>query len=416
MPYRDVFTNGAPLAMWVFQSLDYLFGSSRLPHFIVSLFLTVHQAWLFNKILLVNKALGENSYVPAFLYALLMHLSFDFLMLTPVLMSNTFILLSLQNVMKRVERKTTDDMFLMNGVYLAIAALLYPPSTLYLVIFILCLIQFTSAIPRRMLLMAFGFFSVICFMMLGFSFFEATLSFFDQFVVASFKLPSIWFVSFDGLLWIVLPIMIITLLVSVNFNLRVNFANYQNTFQQIFVYLMITSILTIFISKEIYLAQLILLIGPLAFFLSHYFLSSKKKFWPAIVQFAIWTCVCSSYSLSMNWIGLFNGNEISKSIVRERELNSLNESAVVLTDSLEPYIQYNLSTAYFDWRLSKHHLDNPSDPTKLIRVYQEFLTQKPELIFDPNGTFDPFIEKIPVLQQIYRKTDVGYELISKESY
>ena len=71
-------------------------------------------------------------------YMLFMNLYFDFLTLTPALMSMTFVLLAINNLIKRMDNKTRDELFLLTGIYLGVATLFYLPSFLFFLLKVAC--------------------------------------------------------------------------------------------------------------------------------------------------------------------------------------------------------------------------------------------------------------------------------------
>ena len=90
MLYRDIWENIGPLSAFIYQSVDFLFGRSQLAYQLISLILVFIQAVIFNRLLLINKAYNENSYVPALIYTICMSMTFEFLTLSPILILSEF--------------------------------------------------------------------------------------------------------------------------------------------------------------------------------------------------------------------------------------------------------------------------------------------------------------------------------------
>ena len=78
-------------------------------------------------------------------------------MLSPVLMSLTFLLLSLNNIFKRIDKQTKDEFFLNTGIFLGLATLFYLPSLFFLPALMLSLLLFTASLFRRYILLLYGF-------------------------------------------------------------------------------------------------------------------------------------------------------------------------------------------------------------------------------------------------------------------
>ena len=104
--YTELWDDVAPLSATVYWLLDELFGRSPWAFHILGIFLVIFQGYLFNDLLLRNRAFNQNTYVPAFIYMILMNCFFDFSSLPPVLMSLTFILLAITRRPRRGQRRT----------------------------------------------------------------------------------------------------------------------------------------------------------------------------------------------------------------------------------------------------------------------------------------------------------------------
>lgn len=159
--YQGVWDYTAPLSVFIYKWLFICFGKSRIPYFVLSILLVVIQAGIFNNVMLRNKAYNSSTYVPALVYMVFMNAFFDFLTLSPVLLSMTFVLLAMNNLFKRMDNQTKDELFIFTGVYLGIAALFYLPTVWFFMITILSLVLYTGSILRRMMLLIYGFALVV---------------------------------------------------------------------------------------------------------------------------------------------------------------------------------------------------------------------------------------------------------------
>ncbi|MEQ9006293.1 MAG: hypothetical protein RLP12_00305, partial [Ekhidna sp.] len=93
--YSETFDYTGPIAAFVYKYLYLIFGKTSFIHYGFSSLVIIFQAGIFNQLLLKNKAYDENSYLPAFLYMILMVSVPDFMALSPQLLSLTFVLLAL---------------------------------------------------------------------------------------------------------------------------------------------------------------------------------------------------------------------------------------------------------------------------------------------------------------------------------
>src|SRR5690606_34681710 len=107
--YIDIWDGLSPLAASTYWLIDFLFGRSLTAYQIIGLMLIIIQSAMFNGMLLRFKAYNENNYIPALIYALLMTMHFDFLTLSPALMSLTFLLAALNLVIDFIQSREKGD-------------------------------------------------------------------------------------------------------------------------------------------------------------------------------------------------------------------------------------------------------------------------------------------------------------------
>ena len=206
--YTDIYDDMGPLSALVYGSLDWVFGRSHGAYLTLGLLLVFVQAAIFNQFLLANKAYRENTYVPAFIYGVVMCYNFDFFLLSPQLMSLTFILLSLNNIFKRIDNKTRDELFLNTGIYLGIGVLFYFPTWILFFAFLIILILFSNALPRRLFLMSIGFTLVIGLAFVYYYLTDALEDFIIQFVFSHWQIEQLVYVDGWDLVYLgVLPML-----------------------------------------------------------------------------------------------------------------------------------------------------------------------------------------------------------------
>ncbi len=70
--YLDVWDYLAPLSAMIYALIDSVAGRSQWGYQILAIFVVFIQCYLFNQLLISNKAYKENTYVPALIYAILM--------------------------------------------------------------------------------------------------------------------------------------------------------------------------------------------------------------------------------------------------------------------------------------------------------------------------------------------------------
>ncbi|MEQ8880921.1 MAG: hypothetical protein RLQ12_14865, partial [Cyclobacteriaceae bacterium] len=232
MIYADSYDYTGPLSALVFKWMTILFGNSRWIHIIFSTLLIILQAGIMNTIFIRNKAYHENTYVLAFIYIILMCGVMDFYMLSPQLMSITFIIISMNNIFRRIDNQATDEMFLTSGIYLGIASFFYLPASIFLVSYLISFLLFSTAIARRLILLSLGA-TIVFSVVWGYFFWHnAEEAFFTSFFDAGFFRDKIYYLSYSELLIQGLAILIFTV-VSLSIFFTARFTNFQQKIQRV---------------------------------------------------------------------------------------------------------------------------------------------------------------------------------------
>jgi hypothetical protein len=274
--YSETYDYTGPLAAMVYKWLDFIFGSSRWVHMIVSTFLIILQAGILNSILLKNKAYEENNYIPAFLYAILMSSTMDFFALSPQLMSLTFVILSLNQIFRRIDNVVTDELFLFAGIYTGLATFCYLPAVIYFITFLLSFIIFSTAALRRLIIFIYGFSMVFLVIGAYYFWYDSLDDMISIFIVGGFLKPKNFFVEYAELFqisYVILGVLFISLTVFVT----ARFTNFQQNMMRVMFLFIIAGVVAVIISPELSPAALQFIVPPLAFFLTHYFLTLKRK-------------------------------------------------------------------------------------------------------------------------------------------
>ncbi len=155
--YRDIWDSISPLSAVVYWGLHTLFGRSTLALHVAATVVSVFQIVYFNYLTNNRDVYPDRSFWPGLIYMLFLHLSFDCLTLSPVLMSTSFLLLAFGTLIKQMERRGATDEVFEVGFYIGIAALFYLPSALFIIWASLSLLFYTGASFRQHSLALFGF-------------------------------------------------------------------------------------------------------------------------------------------------------------------------------------------------------------------------------------------------------------------
>ena len=122
--FIDVWDNTAPLSAGIFWILDEVFGRSHFVYYFFGLILVTYQCALFNSYVIRNNTMQENTYLLAFVYGILMSLSEEFMLLSPLLIGLTFFILSLNNIFGQIQiRAKRDEKIMIIGIYMGLATM-----------------------------------------------------------------------------------------------------------------------------------------------------------------------------------------------------------------------------------------------------------------------------------------------------
>lgn len=401
--YEGVWDNIAPLSAFVYMVIDFFFGRSQLAYQIVALLLVAFQCLIFNRLLLLNKAYNENTYVPGLIYGLLMSFSFDFLTLTPVLMSITFLLLALNNIFSHIEfRAKQDEMILNIGLFIGVAYLFYLPNITFGLAALLIFTFFTGTVARRYLLMLYGF---VLPMLLAASYFlmgGRLKAFIYNFLNPLLDYEVEQYMSLTGVFILFSIPLVFLILAFVRMGQRARFTNYQVRLTQVMFVWIIFSLAFIFISGTLSPNIFAIFVPPVAFFLSHYFLLIRKKWMAELAFFAFFASVIL-FNLGI-YFGFFISEErlgFNNYLVQGND-QWKNKRVLVLDHNLEPYLNAHPATPFLNWQLSEELFRNPEYYDNLTILHQGLVQDLPDVIIDKHNVMPFVLERLPQVQTRYK--------------
>lgn len=408
--YQDLWANIGPFSAYFFSMMDWLFGRSILSYHIIGFMLMMLQAILFNRLALINKIYTENNFVPAVIYVLLMSLSVDMFAVSPIMLSNTFILLAMNHIFGQVEfRAKRDEKILNIGIYLGVASLFYFPSLLYGLISIVGLALFSGTIIRRYFLILFGLVLPLA-VTATYYFAMDTLNEVIQVFFSS------WFqdVKFQMSTKSILLIFTIPLVFLLSSIYRViqgsRFSNYQSRIAQLMTFWLFFSLFILLMSKS-GPADFVVFIPGIAYFISQYFILSKKGILSELsFTLFFFAIVGVSYAASFGWFGLSKHIDYSPLVLRDTKYtNLLNRQKLwVIGDELQYYKTAQLGTKYYDWKIAEKFLfNNDDDVLSTSLIYENITTYKPDVIIDLEDRLVPYLERMPLVKAIYDPLEKG---------
>ncbi len=405
--YYDVWDTTAPLAVVVYRGIALLFGNSIWAYHVLSTLVVFIQAAIFNHLLLSNKAYKENSYVPAFMYILFIHFFEDLLSLTPVLMGLTFVLLAINNIFKRIDNQTRDDMFLYTGIYLGIASLFYLPYFLFFVISVLSLILFSGAIFRRIFLLIHGYFMVLVLSGIYAYLYDAHLEWWDFYVRSWWQIDQVELISGSSFLWsAVIPGVLLLISIFKTYSLG-RFVNYQVKFQQVMLFILLGGLINLLIADQWGLYQLVLIVPAMAFFGSHYLLLIRKAWQAELITLLFIIAVFGTHlTLAQNWFYVHEliGMDKADANFPVGAETIEGKKILVLGPDTRYYNGNRLATPFLNWQLASQVFEG-LDYYYYIELGQARLqSDLPEIIVDQEGLVPKLFQRLPLVARHYQRS------------
>lgn len=402
--YRDLYDHTGPLAALVYKWLDFIFGRSRWVHIVVSTILVTIQGSILNNILLRNKAYSENNYLPAFFYVLCSASVLDFFALSPQLMAITFILLSLNQIFRRIDNVITDELFLYCGIYLGLATFFYLPAVVFFVIFLVSFILFSSAIARRLLLFIYGSSAVFVVVWAYFFWHESAGDFLNAFFVAGVQKPKIFYIDY----WELLKVggfLAGSMLVGLTTLVTQRFTNFQQKMQRVMTLFIVAGMIVIIANRELMVPDLIFFVPSIAFFLAYYFLGIRKRIWRFSMPYLV------IFGLVIYPYFFIDSKEMQRSIVKNESL--LEGRVMGITSGISIYENAEIAGPFLDEYISKQRLENLDYFDEAADLFASLDESDADFIIDEWGVASDIFHRFPKFADRYEQIGPGrYRLIS----
>ena len=338
----------------------------------------------------------------------LMNLFFDFNSLSPILMSLTLILLAINNIFKRIDNQTQDSFFLNTGIYLGLASLFYLPAVAFFLATVLSLLLFTGSLFRRYVLLLYGFGLPWLFTWMYFYWNNAHKDFYIQFLQSVFFIDVAHWLSGPLLLALAAAPLLFTIMAMYRLITRARYVNFQVRFQYVMVFMLVLAAPSVFAAKALAPYQLMVFVPMLAFFISHYFLLSRRRLLSELLFLVFFGA-----TIGINLGFQYNVAQLRNQLPTNNYILPLQfqESAVVdgkrilvTGNTLTAYQHAQHATQYLNWQLASIHFTNVAYYDNLTDLYINLNNDLPEVILDAEGVMPAIFEKMPLLASKYSFT------------
>jgi hypothetical protein len=404
--YIGVWDNIGPLAALIYSLIELISNRSQTLYVLLAILLTTYQALIFNIFLINKKAFNESTYVPAFVYVILSSFSFDFYVLSPVLISLTWILLALRNVFYRVESRSQDDRILGTGIYIGLATLCYLPSVIFLLSTIIAYMLFASVSFRRYLLLLYGAALPILIVLTYFFLIDGVDAFLSQYLLSFRNLSRQLLIRPLPLLYLCIVPLTFLLIALYKISQTGRFTNQQTKLQQIMFIKMIATAVTLLFVNNLAPYHLLPFVPPAAFFITHFLLSIRRFIFSELTMLLfVVLVVLNGYAFLHGFFSLDRIFDTAHLLVQQTPYDEQvrGKKILVLGDNLSIYRNAYISTPYLDWQISKNALSSVDYFENLAQIYNNFGKDMPEVIVDLENIMPQLQSRIPLLEASYQK-------------
>lgn len=409
--YRDIWDSVSPLSALVYWGMDTLVGRSLTALHGAATLVAVFQVVYFNYLINARDIFPERTFWPGLLYMLFMHLSFDCMTLSPVLMSTCFLLLAFGTLVRQMDRRGATDEVFEVGFYIGVAALFYLPSALFIIWAVLSLLFYTGATFRQYSLSLFGFLFPFAATILFYYLFDSLDDFNRNLLAAVFRVRQYSLSDFQSLLVsLFIPLGLGVLGFISLFNRAGRYVNFQQRVQQIMAIWFVVVVLTIGLMPFLAPMMFLSFVPPMAYFTYFYF-EGIRRAWLAELTFTI-AFILILLFFYQGALGLIPGSGLGRLSSLQVQPSPLpntirNQRILIIGEDLSAYRYNRLATPYLNWDLSKYDLKNLDNYEAVINIFDHFRKDPPDYILDRENVVEKLFQRAPALANQYEKTAIA---------
>jgi hypothetical protein len=408
--YRDIWDSVSPLSALVYWGMDMLFGRSLVALHGAATLVAIFQIVYFNYLVNTRDIFPERTFWPGLLYMLFLHLSFDCMTLSPVLMSTSFLLLAFGTLVRQMDRRGATDEVFEVGFYIGIAALFYLPSALFIIWAVLSLLFYTGATFRQYSLSLFGFLFPFAATILFYYLFDSLDDLNRNLLSAVFRVRQYSLSDFQSLLVsLFIPLGLGVLGFVSLFNRAGRYVNFQQRIQQIMAIWFVVVVLTIGLMPFLAPMMFLSFVPPMAYFTYFYF-EGVRRAWLAELTFTM-AFILILLFFYQGALGLIPGSGLGRLSSLQVQRSPFpktirNQRILIIGEDLSAYRYNQLATPYLNWDLSKYDLKNLDNYEAVINIFDNFRKDPPDYILDRENVVEKLFQRAPALANQYEKTEI----------
>ncbi|MCZ2480803.1 hypothetical protein [Aquirufa nivalisilvae] len=392
--YEDISDNTAPLAALFYQIVQW-FSIPVHWNIYISSIIVIYQSYIFQQTIQRFELMPQIGYLPFLMYAIIFHLSLEFLAPGPALVGLTFLLLAWREIIYQQRTLQVNDRVILIGIYMAIASLFYLSYSLFFVWALLSLLFYSGITLRQIVLMFVGFLMVFSLNILFFSI-NGNLPFMIQvFKRSAFQFQVPEQLEVTQIAGVFAPALFIGIwgfwLVLRSRRIR---SNAQKGQQTNLIWL-ITAIFATLTVPSLIRINLLFFLPALAYFgLNIFHLSSNS----ILKEVALWLLIGGTW---------YNVQVELKNKDRERipapTLTLKNQRLMVLGPQIEEYLGNQMVGPFVNWDLAKPLFSNLDQYKNVVLLHEYFEKDAPDYIYDAENNIKKLSVYLPNLKREYRQ-------------
>lgn len=407
--YKDLYEYISPLSGGTFWIIESISGRSLITVQILGLLLTYIQITVISFSFNERNVYEEKNYIPGLIYGLLSCLFFDFYFISPILLSTTFLVFALNNVLRQIEfRAKRDERILSTGIFLGLAGLFYIPSLLFVIVVLVIYYLFTSTVSRRFLLMIYGWLLPLIIALVYYYIHDSSNELLAVLVSTKYYSRTFYTPLLYVLVLSIVPLFFIILGLIISF-LRSRFTNYQSRVFQAMLVFFVGSILVVSLSPEISPAILLIMLPSSCYLVGLGFSYFRRN---RLAEIRIWVFIISL--LSLNYISIYASdtylNVYKEYLVQdEPRLEGKPEGKVLsLNMDYNIYSHRSSATRYLNWEISRSEWDQMDSPLVLMEILDQLDKDPPSIIVESSERhFSRLRERVPEIKaEYFRRGDL----------
>lgn len=403
--YSEIVDATPPLAAWFYGLINWVFGENLTLRHICAFIILFFQGAFLGIILIDKKAFTENTYIPSLIFLTLTLLSFDNFSLTADLGAFGFLLLALNSLLTEIEFKVQRDETIFSiGLFISLATLFNFSYIIYLPGVVLILILFTRNEVRKYLLMLTGF-ALPHLIITATYFINGNLQdIWSSLYLTNLAFPTASLVSFKSILILCAVPLAYLLIAVVVLNRDARLTKYQSQLLTAMFLWFIIGLIQLYFTPQFRAQSLLPILPAVSFFFTHFLLLIRRR---KFAELNVWILLLGI--LTTLYLARYSKLDVdySKLLVQKNQHGITANRLLILEESPSGYVDNFTSPPFINWKQTREIFDHPHYYEHVLRVHRLFEADPPELIIDPGNRMQPFFDRIPALQNKYRKSEEG---------